>query len=68
MSAEEIRVNGAYEPMADTIAALLEAKGLRETKGLAIALNASVIPKSAWAKTSLVAGDELEIVRAVGGG
>lgn len=68
MSAEEIRVNGAYEPMADTIAALLEAKGLHETKGLAIALNASVIPKSAWAKTPLVAGDELEIVRAVGGG
>ncbi|MHB1303663.1 MAG: sulfur carrier protein ThiS [Acidiphilium sp.] len=68
MSAEEIRVNGAYEPIAATIAALLEAKGLHETKGLAIALNASVIPKSAWDTTNLITGDELEIVRAVGGG
>lgn len=68
MSSDEIRVNGAYEPIAATITALLAAKGLDETKGLAVALNSSVVPKSAWAKTRLMPGDQVEIVRAVGGG
>ena len=68
MSGAEIRVNGAFEPFAPTIAALLDAKGLEETKGLAIALNDAVVPKSAWATTRLKPGDSVEIVRAVGGG
>lgn len=68
MSKDDIRVNGAYERRAETIAALLTAKGLDETRGLAIALNAAVVPKSAWEKTALMPGDEVEIVRAVGGG
>lgn len=68
MSADDIRVNGSYEPIATTIAALLAAKGLHEAKGLAVALNAAVVPKSAWTKTMLMPGDQVEIVRAVGGG
>ena len=68
MNREEIRVNGAFEPIAANIAALLEAKGLHETKGLAVALNASLVPRAAWARTRLMPGDEIEIVRAVGGG
>ena len=68
MNREEIRVNGAFEPIAASIAALLEAKGLHETKGLAVALNASVVPRAAWARTRLMPRDEIEIVRAVGGG
>lgn len=68
MSADDIKVNGAYEPIAATIAALLAAKQLDGIKGLAIALNDAVVPKSAWKTTRLVAGDAVEIVRAVGGG
>lgn len=64
----EIRVNGTPEAFVPTIAALLDARGLNQTKGLAIALNDAVVPKSAWAATRLHAGDEIEIVRAVGGG
>lgn len=68
MSGTEIRVNGAFEPFAPTIAALLDAKGLEQTRGLAIALNDAVVPKSAWATTRLQPDDSIEIVRAVGGG
>ncbi len=68
MSANDIRVNGAFEPFAPTVAALLAAKGLDETKGLAVALNETLVPKSAWGSTALSAGDQVEIVRAVGGG
>ncbi|HQT86989.1 MAG TPA: sulfur carrier protein ThiS [Acidiphilium sp.] len=65
---EDIRVNGSFEPIAATIAALLTTKGIVETKGLAVALNDQVVPPGAWATTKLVAGDAVEIVRAVGGG
>lgn len=68
MSGTEIRVNGAFEPFAPTIAALLDAKGLEQARGLAIALNDAVVPKSAWATTRLQPYDSIEIVRAVGGG
>ena len=36
--------------------------------GVAVALGADVIPRSAWAKTALGDGDEIEIVTAVQGG
>lgn len=65
---EDIRVNGSLEPIAATIAALLAAKGIAETRGLAVALNDQLVPASAWASTKLVPGDAIEIVRAVGGG
>jgi len=68
MSGGTIRVNGAMEVLAPNVAALLAAKGLDQAKGLAVALNERVVPRSAWAETALRAGDEIEIVRAVGGG
>jgi len=68
MSGSEIRVNGGIEALVPTVAALLAAKGLNEAKGLAVAVNEVVVPRSSWAGTALRAGDEVEIVRAVGGG
>jgi sulfur carrier protein len=68
MSDDEIRVNGAFEALEPTITALLAAKGLNETRGLAVALNETLVPKSAWGVTALAVGDMVEIVRAVGGG
>jgi sulfur carrier protein len=37
-------------------------------RGIAIALNGSVVPRSAWAVTALRPGDNIEIVRAMQGG
>ena len=65
-----IRVNGESEPLAvATLAALLADKALDTAqRGIAVALNGAVIPRSAWAATSLKPGDNVEIVRARQGG
>ncbi|MDD2878601.1 MAG: sulfur carrier protein ThiS [Acidiphilium sp.] len=68
MSDACIRVNGVVEVGAATIAELLAARGLSLSKGLAVALNEQVVPRSAWGATRLRDGDTIEIVRAVGGG
>jgi sulfur carrier protein len=65
----EISLNGAPcrldAPL--TIAALLEREGLAG-KRLAVERNGEIVPKSQHAATTVVAGDKLEIVVAVGGG
>ena len=66
----EIRVNGVTEALAAaTVEALLAEKELDTgARGIAIALNGSVVPRSAWSETKLHAGDNVEIVRARQGG
>ena len=39
-----------------------------EQKGVAVALNFSIVPKQKWNETVLKENDEIEIVRAVQGG
>jgi sulfur carrier protein len=70
MSQASIRVNGESEPLAAaTLAALLEEKALDTgQRGIAVALNGSVIPRAAWPQTPLRPGDSVEIVRARQGG
>ena len=65
-----IRVNGKDEPLASaTVAALLTEKEIDPgQRGIAVALNGNVIPRSAWSETKLRAGDSIEIVRALKGG
>jgi len=65
-----IRVNGASEALiAATVAALLEAKEIDTGgRGIAVALNGAVVPRSAWRETQLRPGDSVEIVRARQGG
>jgi sulfur carrier protein len=65
-----IRVNGQDEPLvAITVATLLEAKALDTAqRGIAVAVNGAIVPRAAWAHTSLRAGDSVEIVRARQGG
>ncbi len=65
-----IRVNGEAEPLGPaTLAALLAEKAVdTEQKGIAVALNGAVVPRSAWAQTPLKPGDAVEIVRARQGG
>ena len=47
---------------------LLRALDLGEGKGIAIAVNGAVVPRSQWEARSLKDGDKVEIVRAVQGG
>jgi sulfur carrier protein len=64
-----IRVNGQSEALvASTLAGLLAEKVDIEQRGLAVAVNGTVIPRAAWAQTPLRAGDRIEIVRARQGG
>jgi sulfur carrier protein len=67
---QTIRVNGESEPLGvATLAALLAEKALDTgQRGIAVALNGAVIPRSAWPETSLKPGDSVEIVRARQGG
>jgi sulfur carrier protein len=65
-----IRVNGQDEPLAaPTLSALLAEKAVDTSqRGIAVALNGAIVPRSAWAQTQLHAGDNVEIVRARQGG
>jgi sulfur carrier protein len=65
-----IRINGESEPLAAaTLAARLAEKALdTEQRGIAVALNGSVVPRADWSETALKPGDAIEIVRARQGG
>jgi sulfur carrier protein len=65
-----IRVNGESEPLAAATldALLLEKAGDTQQRGIAVALNGSVVPRAAWRDTALKPGDSVEIVRARQGG
>ena len=64
-----IRVNGKEEAvLAATVAELLAARGVVRAKGVAVAVNGTVVPASAWDKARLAVGDEIEIVKPFGGG
>jgi len=40
----------------------------RTARGIAVAVNDAVVPRSAWASTAVLPGDRVEIVGAVQGG
>jgi len=65
-----IRVNGEDEPLSvATLEALLAAKEIAPgRRGVAVALNGSVVPRTHWADTRLAGGDIVEIVLAKQGG
>jgi sulfur carrier protein len=64
-----IRVNGAEETLAAaTVAELLQARGIVQARGVAVAVNGTIVPAGTWREAGLKAGDEIEIVRPFGGG
>ena len=65
----QILVNGQPKdiPEAQDVRALVLSLGLNP-EGVAVALNAEVIPRSRQAQTLLTEGDKIEVIRAVGGG
>lgn len=53
---------------AGTTVADLVAEHADSPKGLAVAVNAEVVPRSAWASTTLADGDRVELLVAAQGG
>jgi len=51
-----------------TIHGVLEYFKITASKGVAVAVNHSVVPKTEFEKKALEEGDEIEIIRAVQGG
>ncbi len=62
-------VNGAPIDVAvgSTVATLVARLG-RDERGVAVAVNESVVPRSAWPRTALQPGDRVEVLRAAQGG
>ncbi|MET3132341.1 sulfur carrier protein [Oxalobacteraceae bacterium GrIS 1.11] len=65
----EILLNGAPRqvPPQHTLHELVEALAL-SGQALALAVNRSVVPRQLWAQQVLRAQDQVDIVRAIGGG
>lgn len=64
-----IEVNGAPTavPQGTTVADLV-ARWCPSPRGIAVARNAEIVPKSTWMDALLVSGDRIEIVTAAAGG
>jgi sulfur carrier protein len=66
----EVHVNNklyAVQP-GITIAALLQFIQLPSDKGIAIAVNSQVVPKTTWQQQTLQSADNITIIRATQGG
>jgi sulfur carrier protein len=63
-----ITVNGEPRDVAGTVDELLDALGIEVRRGMAVAVDAEVVPKSQWSTTQVADGARVEIVTAVQGG
>ncbi len=64
-----VEVNGQpWDGPADLTVAGLVARWCPSPRGIAVARNGEVVPKSAWDSTEISAGDRIEIVTAAAGG
>jgi sulfur carrier protein len=63
-----ITVNGRPEPVASTVSELIERLGVGLERGVAVAVDGEVVPRSAWSATSLHEGARVEVVGAIQGG
>jgi sulfur carrier protein len=66
----DIQVNGEATTVAcATLAELLASRSLpAKGRGIAVALNETVVPRARWPETRLEPGDRVEIVRPIVGG
>jgi sulfur carrier protein len=64
-----LRLNGNDTELAEgTTVAQVVAERAEAVPRVAVARNGEVIPRSAWAQTSLAEGDDVELLVAVAGG
>jgi len=66
----KISVNGELTDISENfkISDLVEKLLLSQKKGIAVAINNTVIPKSLWGETVLKTGDNVLIIKATQGG
>jgi len=65
----EIILNGAPHQVAPgaTLASLVEALSL-SNQAVALAVNRNVVPRQQWRERAMQPGDQVDVVRAIGGG
>ncbi len=65
-----VRVNNEPRAVADssTLESLMRELGLFENKGIAAALNGTVVPKKQWPTNALKDADKVLLIRATQGG
>lgn len=69
MSQLRVVINGdAHDLDAGSTVADIVAKVAASPKGIAVAVNTDVVPRSAWSSTEVVDGDRIELLTAAQGG
>ena len=66
----KVLLNGEAAELADgaTVEAALDALEIEAQRGVAVAVDAEVIPRGQWSATALHEGARVEILRAIQGG
>jgi sulfur carrier protein len=66
----KLSLNGAplEAPGDPTLLDVLAAAGLSDLRGLAVAVDGEVVPRSQWATVPVAEGQQVEVLRAVQGG
>ena len=55
-------------PEGPTIRDVLAAAGMADQRGLAVAVDGEVVPRSEWGRSTVTEGQQVEVLRAVQGG
>jgi sulfur carrier protein len=66
-----ITINGQLRELPDgtsVVEVVTEVVGAPETRGVAVAVNGEVVPRTSWATTAVAAGDRVEVLTATQGG
>ena len=64
-----LTINGRTESRSDTCSvATLVAELIAAQRGVAVAVNGTVVPRSTWADVDLADGDKIEVLTAAQGG
>lgn len=66
-----ITVNGQPRDLPDgsaVAAVVAELTGVRDTPGVAVAVNGELVPRTAWETATVTAGDRVEVLTATQGG
>src|SRR5215204_1696880 len=65
-----VELNGKRVPLPDgsTVRSAIEASGADTERGLAVAIDGEVVPRSEWERTPLLEGQKVEVLAAIQGG
>jgi len=63
-----IILNGIEKDLLPKLLLLLEKEGITDKKGIAVAVNNQVVPKSAWSDFGLKENDKVLVIQASQGG